>query len=330
MIALLLDKVIQGGAVTGDEAFGLTNLKGPQVLELISAGGAVTRKHRGIRLELCSIVNAKSGNCSEDCRFCAQSSRYGAGSDEYSMISPEEALRHALNMEEAGAERFSLVASGRGISGRDLEKTLKIFQLLKKETGLKLCASLGIIDGEKAVMLKEAGVTMYHHNLEAAPGFFPRICATHSYDDRVKTIVAAQKAGLRVCAGGIIGLGETFRQRVELALEIKRLGVDSVPVNFLLPVRGTPMEGFSPPPPLELLHTLAIFRLVLPRAVIRLCGGRSNLRDLQALAFMAGADGVMIGDYLTTKGENLRKDLQMLADLGFEIPVSPPNKECLL
>lgn len=314
------NKIHNGEDITKEEALRLARLEGQEIYELISVSSRVTRYYRGLQLELCAIVNARSGNCSEDCKFCAQSARYNTGIKAYPMVSPEETLRQAIIMEKAGAKRFSMVTSGRGISDGDLEMVLVTIELLKRETGLNLCASLGIIDEKKALMIKEAGVSMYHHNLETAPGYFPRICTTHSYDDRVETIKAAQRAGLGVCAGGIIGLGEAFAQRVEMAMEIRRLGVDSVPLNFLSPIRGTPLENNPSPPPMSLLHTIAIFRLILPGSVIRLCGGRrEGLRGLQALALMAGADGVMIGDYLITKGEDLSKDRQMFADLGLKI-----------
>ncbi|MFZ5651661.1 MAG: biotin synthase BioB [Bacillota bacterium] len=313
-------RITGGGAISREEALGLAKLGVSEIYELISASSMVTRYFRGSRLELCSIINARSGGCSEDCSFCAQSSRYNTGAAVYPMVSPRETLRQAAAMEKAGAKRFSIVASGRGISGRDLDTVLAAVDLLKRETGLGLCASLGIIDENKALMLKQAGVTMYHHNLEASAGYYPLVCTTHPHAHRVKTVRAAQKAGLRVCCGGIIGLGESFEQRVDLAFELKELGVDSVPVNFLTPIPGTPLEGAEPLAPLSLLHTLAVFRLILPGAVIRLCGGRKpGLGRLQPLAFMAGADGVMIGDYLTTRGEDPDGDMEMFAALGLNL-----------
>ncbi|KJR96583.1 MAG: biotin synthase [Peptococcaceae bacterium BRH_c4a] len=320
MLHEIYDRILGGGDITEDEAFYLTRIKGTEILNLVSAANRVTRHFRGDRLEICSIVNAKSGNCSEDCSFCAQSSRYKTGAKIYPMAAPREILDQALAMERRGAKRFSLVTSGRGISDRDLEAVLITLDLLKRNTGLHLCASLGIIDENKALLLKQAGLTMYHHNLEAAPSFFSRICSTHTYEDRVSTILAARKAGIGVCSGGIIGLGESPLQRVELAFEIRRLGVESIPINFLSPIRGTPLEDSNSPLPLICLQTLAIFRMIHPKSVIRLCGGRKDgLRELQALAFMAGADGVMIGDYLTTQGEELNKDFRIFADLGLEI-----------
>lgn len=318
MIYEIVQKVINGEKLSRDEAISLTEIDDGYIPELLSMSNRVARHYRGHRLELCSIMNARSGKCSEDCKFCAQSGAYDTGAKIYSMAGTEEILKQAAVMEKAGAKRFSLVTSGRGISERDLDTVLEALALLKRKTGLELCASLGLIDEKKARMLKAAGLSMYHHNLETAPDFYPRICTTHTYQDRVDTINAAKRAGLRVCAGGIIGMGETFAHRVEMALEIRRLGVDSVPVNFLNPIPGTPFQDILPPTPLDLLHTLAVFRLILPEAVIRLCGGRkTGLRRLQPLAFMAGADGVMIGDYLTTMGEDLEQDIQMFQDMGF-------------
>ncbi|MFZ5596948.1 MAG: biotin synthase BioB [Bacillota bacterium] len=311
--------ILTDQGISKEKAYELTYLKGPEILDLLSASGSMARKTRGNRVETCAIVNARSGGCSEDCRFCSQSSRYETKAPVYPFLSPENILRQAIYMEAAGAKRFSLVTSGRGISDRDFDTALATFALLKRETGLKLCSSFGIINEEKAVMLKQAGVEMYHHNLEASSGYFPLTCTTHSHQDRINTIKTARKAGLRICAGGIMGIGETFGQRVDLAFEIRDLGIDSVPVNFLKPIKGTPLENTPPVPPLTLLQILAIFRLIMPGAVIRLCGGRQNLGALQPLAFMAGADGVMIGNYLTTKGEDIKKDMQMLADLGLQI-----------
>lgn len=310
-------KILDGGEITGEEALDLANLGQREIYHLLSVSGRVTRHFRGLELEICSIINFMAGGCSEDCRFCTQSARHNTGAPVHPPLSPEEVLKQALFMEKAGAGKFSLVSSGRGISGQNLEKALRTIDLLKRKTSLELCASLGIIDIKTALRLKEAGLSTYHHNLETAPGHFPNICTTHSYGQRLETIIAARGAGLRVCAGGIIGLGETFAQRIEIALEIRRLGVDSIPLNFLTPIPGTPMESAIPPAPMSVLHTIAVFRLVLPRSVIRLCGGRTGgLRDLQALAFTAGADGVMIGDYLTTRGGILDRDLQMFSDLG--------------
>lgn len=313
-------KIFDGLFITGEEALSLTRLEGFEIYDLLAVAGRVTRRFSGNRVELCSIVNARSGRCSEDCVFCAQSAHYNTGTDAYSVLRPEEVLRRAIEMEKSGVNRLSVVTSGRGISGCDLETVLEIIRLLRRETGLQLCASLGIITGDQATMLKEAGLSQYHHNLETAASYFNRVCTTHTYWDRVETITTAGKAGLQVCAGGILGLGESPEQQVELAMELRRLNINSVPLNFLNPILGTPLQDQAGLPPLHLLRTIAIFRLLLPRVVLRLCGGRKEgLRRVQPVAFIAGANGIMVGNYLTTGGESLQDDLQMLRDLGLNL-----------
>jgi len=287
--------------------------------ELLALAGEVTRRVHGRQVSLCAIINARSGRCSEDCRFCAQSSRYATGTAVYPLITPEQALERARRMEAAGAERFALVTSGRGIAGEDFEKVLDIFRLLRAKTGLHLCASLGIIDREQARRLKEAGVSRYHHNLESGRSFFPRICTTHTYDQRVATVRAAREAGLEICCGGIIGLGERLPQRLEMALAVRELGAHSVPVNILNPIPGTPLAEMQPLPLREILKTIAIFRLILPGAVLRLCGGREKgLGEAQPAALKCGINGLMIGSYLTTRGAEIERDLAMLAAVGLQ------------
>jgi biotin synthase len=315
----LVRKILDGLPITGEEALSLTLLEGSEIYDLLAVAGRVTRYFSGNRVELCSIVNVRSGLCSEDCVFCAQSAKYKTGTEAYPVLRPEKVLRGAMEIQKSGVNRFSIVTSGRGISGRDLGTVLEIIRLLRRETGLQLCASLGIITYDQAVMLKEAGLSHYHHNLETAASYFDRVCTTHTYRDRAETITAAGKAGLQVCAGGILGLGESSGQQVELAMELRRLKIDSVPLNFLNPIPGTPLQDQAGLPPLHLLRTIAIFRLLLPRAVLRLCGGRKEgLRRVQPMAFLAGANGIMVGDYLTTGGESLQDDLQMLRDLGLD------------
>ncbi len=319
MIKMLERKIFSGSQLNFEEAKMLGKIKKDEIYELLCSAGRISRFYNGNRVELCAIVNAKSGHCSEDCAFCAQSARHRARISVYPILPAEEILRQAVKVEAAGVKRFSLVTAGRGITGRDLDEILQAVYLLKRETSLHVCASLGIIGEAEAIKLKQAGVTTYHHNLESSRSYFPHTCTTHTYEDRVRTIESASRAGLRVCSGGIIGLGETMEQRVELAMELQKLGVDSVPLNFLNPIPGTPLENASAHPPLELLHVIALFRLVLPRSVIRLCGGRrEGLRDTQALALTAGVNGLMVGDYLTTRGSALEEDMQLLQDLGLE------------
>lgn len=326
MLSCLERKITEGRPVTKEEALSLIKMKGTEIYELLALANRVTRLFAGDKVELCAIINARSGHCSEDCAFCAQSAHYNTNKNTYPMLQPKEILRQAIKTEESGVKRFAIVTSGRGITGRDLETVLETLRLLRRETNLQLCASLGIINEKQAAMLAEAGLTTYHHNLETAPGYFENICTTHTYQDRVETIKAAKKAGLRVCAGGILGLGESPEQQVELALELRRLDIDSVPLNFLNPIAGTRLENQPGLPPLQLLRAIAIFRLMLPRAVLRLCGGRKEgLRRLQPLAFLAGANGLMVGNYLTTTGETLQDDLQMLKDLNLVTKLAARN-----
>ncbi|NLK51582.1 MAG: biotin synthase BioB [Syntrophomonadaceae bacterium] len=320
MVNKLKDKILAGDQITPAEAMPLTALSGSQVYELLHVAWQVTDHFLGASVDLCSIINAKSGRCSEDCQFCAQSSYFQTEVDDYPLLDLEKILDRAQEMEAAGANRFSLVISGRGPDQADFTRILKIFRVLKRETGLGLCASLGIINEEQAAQLAEVGVTTYHHNLETGRSYFPFICTTHTYDERVQTIQAARKAGLHVCSGGILSLGESWANRVELAFELRELQVDSVPLNILNPLKGTPLAHLKPMKPLEVLKTIAIFRLILPQTELRLCGGREPaLRSLQPLAFSAGINALLVGNYLTTAGRTVTEDVQTLIDLGLKV-----------
>lgn len=313
----LVRRILSGEEIAPPEALAWGGLDGEELWELLWAAGWLTRHFHGRQVDLCSIINAKSGRCSEDCAFCAQSGHHRTGAPVYPLLSREEILQRALEMEAAGARRFSLVTSGRGALSGDFEKILGIFETLREKTGLSLCTSLGLVDFQKAARLKEAGVSTYHHNLETSRSYYHRICTTHSFGDRVETVRAVQEAGLEVCSGGIIGLGEGWEHRVEMAFQLKELGVWSVPLNILTPIEGTPLWGSPVPAPLEVLKTAAMFRLVLPRTVIRLAGGReAALRDLQSAALLGGVNGLMVGNYLTTGGRQVEDDLRMIRDLG--------------
>ncbi|RKO67309.1 biotin synthase BioB [Desulfofundulus salinus] len=314
------NRVLEGEGLTREEAFALASWPPEKLEELVDLSRQVRERFGGREVELCSIINARSGLCSEDCRFCAQSSRYRTGAKTYPLIGPEEALEKARRMEAAGARRFALVTSGRGIGQRDFERVLDIYRVLRTETRLELCASLGIIDWDKARRLREAGVTTYHHNLETGRSYFPHICTTHTFEDRVATIRAARSAELKVCSGGIIGMGETMADRMEMILELRELGVTSVPVNILNPIPGTPLAGQKPLPVEEIFRTLALFRLIMPRAVLRLCGGREpGLGEKQQKALEVAVNGLMIGSYLTTRGNEVQKDLDMIAAAGLRL-----------
>jgi len=314
------EKVLGGGEITREEALFLLEIEGPDTYHLLAYANAIRERFCGPGVELCSLINARSGNCPEDCAFCAQSVHHSTGVAVYPLLDAEAVLQKARAMERAGAHRFDVVTSGYGFRETDPEfqRLLEIFRLLRQETSLELCACLGHLTPQAARALKEAGVSRYNHNLETAPSFFPRICTTHTVEERMATIRAAREAGLEICSGGIIGLGESREQRVELAFTLKELGVDAVPLNVLHPRPGTPLGDRPLLPPLEILRTFAMFRFVLPDKNIRYAGGRElNLGPLQPLGLLAGLNGMLIGGYLTTPGQEIERDLAMVDALGF-------------
>lgn len=320
VINRLEEKVLAGLEITQEEAQKLAELDGSDLYRLFTAASRIRDLRVGKKVDLCSIINAKSGRCSEDCKFCAQSVHHQTEVDVYDLLDEDSILERALQMAREGAERFSLVTSGRGINERDFPKALAIYRRLARETNLKLCASLGIITEDMARRLREAGVTMYHHNLETSESYFPQICTTHSYQDRINTIRACQAANLEVCSGGIISLGETMSQRLEMAFTLRELKVQSVPLNILNPIKGTVLENQSVLPALEILQTIAIYRFILPETTLRFAGGRENaLRDLQALGYLAGINATLVGSYLTTSGRTVAEDIQMILDMGLEV-----------
>jgi biotin synthase len=285
---------------------------------LLMAKATEIREHfKGKSVHFCCIVNAKSGVCPENCRFCAQSAHYSTDAPVYPLLSAGEIVEKAREARDQGAHCFGIVTSGTSIgSDKEWEEIYKAIEGINR-LGIKPCASLGMLDEKRARALKEAGLFRYHHNLETARSFFSGICTTHEYDEDIDTNLAAKKAGLSVCCGGIIGLGENMKQRMELALTLKEIGVDSVPINILNPIAGTPLEGAPALTPLEILTTVAIFRFILPASDIRLCGGKErNLRQLLPLAIIAGANALMTGDYLTTSGRQAKDDMEMVRDLG--------------
>jgi biotin synthase len=314
------EEALSGAGISGDDALELIRAKGSDLYEILGAANRVARHFRGNRAEFCGIVNAKSGRCPENCSFCAQSAHHATNAAVHGMIEEDALVRAARETESFGANRFGIVTAGTALRDEsELNRVKAAIARTLGETTLAPCASLGILEDETLKGLKEAGLTRYHHNLETARSHFIRICDTHEYDEDVETVKAAKRAGLEVCSGGILGLGESPEQRVELALALRSLDVDCVPVNFLVPVKGTPLEAMPPLEPLECLLAIAMFRLVLPRVSIRVCAGRErNLGDLRSWAFFAGADGMMIGNFLTTTGRNAHDDVAMARALGFE------------
>jgi len=315
----LADKIIAGKAATRSDAQKINSLQGhDDLLMLMAQANRIRNYFRGPRIQLCAIVNAKSGRCSENCIFCAQSAYYKTEIECYPLLNKDKILASAKSAQQNGATHFSIVTSGKGITGaRELNKICSFIHAISQNRGVIPCASLGILSREQLLMLCEAGLKRYHHNLETAPSHYSTICTTHRFAERLQTVRMAQEAGLEICAGGIFGLGETQAQRTELAFTLRDLAVESVPLNFLHPIPGTPAENFPPLAPLEMLKNIALFRFIMPGAEIRICGGReTGLRTLQPLMYVAGADGTMIGNYLTTSGRNPATDVQELHDLG--------------
>ncbi len=288
-------------------------IKKGAIFELMEAALKVKFKERGTAFSLCSIMNVKSGACTEDCAYCAQSARHKTNAPIYPMRSCDEIALHAEHAKAIGAERFSLVASGRGPDDKEVYEAAEAIRFVKKRVDIKICASLGLIGYNHLLILKDAGLTRYHHNLETSGNFFSSVCSTHSFHDRVETLLNIKKAGLECCSGGILGLGEGRDDRLDLAMTLMDIGVDSVPINILLPIEGTRIWKSAPYiSPIEVIETIAIFRLILKTPSIRLAGGREKgLNDFLAMAFLAGADGLMIGGYLTAKGRNPVMDIKL-------------------
>lgn len=322
-------KKILGDIVTTDAMPGIKDLlllyeiDYENMLDLISAGNKVKLKYKGKKVNLCSIINAKSGRCPEDCKFCAQSSHFPTEIPTYPIADADKIAESAKKAYGEGAREFSIVTSGKGIkTKKELEIIKKAVSKIKEDGEVLPCASLGILNFETLKELKEAGLANYHHNLETSRNFFPNVCTTHDYEEDVEAVRAAKKLGLYVCSGGIFGLGESRQDRIELALTLEELDVDSVPMNFLNPIKNTPLENADFLTPLEILKTIAIFRLILKTKDIVICGGRVvNLRELHPLVLFAGANGLLTGNYLTTKGRNPSDDKQMIIDLGLELPI---------
>ena len=263
-------------------------------------------------------MNAKSGECTEDCKFCAQSSHYKTDIETFELTGKEEVIKLAKENEVEGVNRFSLVTGSRDVTGDDFEKIIDIYEHLEKEVNMDLCASLGILDYERLSRLRKKGITMYHHNLETSRDYYKEICTTHNYDARIETIKHAKASGMSICSGGIIGLGESREDRVSLAFELKKLEVESIPINVLNPVKGTPLENEKPLSQNEILKTIAIFRLVNPKSSIRLAGGRNLIDENGKQCFKSGANATITGNYLTTSGNKICDDRDMISELDFE------------
>jgi len=286
-------------------------------LDMISWANKIRQQFTPQPVFRCGIVNAKSGRCAENCAFCAQSAHHRSSVEIYGLRSAGELVDEGLRLAAAGATHYGIVTSGTALNESEIDTVCRVAERLRAGAGLRMCASLGMLSDSAARKLKAAGIDRYHHNLETARSHFDQICTTHSYDEMIATIRTARAAGLEVCSGGIFGMGESWPQRVELAFQLRELEVDSVPINFLNPIPGTRMQGRSPLPPLEALACIALFRFLHPHRDITVCGGRElTLKDFQSWVFLAGANGLMVGNYLTTQGRSIAMDLEMIASLG--------------
>ena len=284
--------------------------------ELQSCAGKVQKHFCGNHVDLCTIINGRSGRCSEDCKYCAQAACHHTGVEEYSFLPAEEILHSALANEQAGVNRFAIVTSGRALGGAEFAQAIAAYEKMKATLKIDLCASHGILNRQQFHQLRAAGVKSYHHNIETSRRYFPHICTTHSYEDRIRTIRLAQAEGLDVCSGGIIGMGETWEDRIDMALSLAELNIKSIPINALMAIKGTSLEGQPPLPAEDILRTVAIFRLINPEANIRLAAGRKLLPENGATAFQHGASASITGNMLTTSGTTIKEDLDMLEKLG--------------
>ena len=320
LIEVCAQQALSGNGISEEQALALCALPATATMDMLAAARRVTTAFKAEDTFTCGIVNGKSGRCSEDCAFCAQSRYHDTGVAVYPLLETGALVNRALELADAGADRYGIVTSGNTVNERELDRLCEAAQQIAARTGLKLCASLGQLTPERATRLRQAGFSSYHHNLETAESYFPQICTTHAYADDIATVRHALDAGFRVCSGGILGLGELPAQRVELAMTLRGLDVHSVPVNFLNPIAGTRLAdrvSLLPLPPMEALRALALFRLIMPRKDILVAGGRERtLGQYQSWIFMAGANGMMIGNYLTTTGRNTDDDMTMLRDLG--------------
>jgi biotin synthase len=310
------DEALELGALTDHEEIG----------GLVERAWQVRTDRFGDSTDMCSLVNAKSGGCAEDCGFCAQSRYAEADTPMHAMMEPDQILEHAKAAEAAGAHRFCMVTQGQGLSKRDFAKIVEGAKLVSEHTNLKRCASIGHMSVDRAKQLKEAGIQRVHHNVETSRSYYPEVSTTVRYEGRIRTIDAVNEAGLESCVGGILNLGETPRQRVEMAFELAEIDPDSVPINLLNPRTGTKFGERELMDPWEVVKWVAIFRLILPDALFRLCGGRvENLGELQPLAVKAGLNGVMMGNFLTTLGVEPADDRAMFEELGLNVARQEDN-----
>ena len=313
----LAQEIIDGRRITrGDDlSFFLTC----DLDELCEGADRIREACIGDKVDLCSIINGRSGRCPEDCKYCAQSAHHHTSCEVYNFL-PEEKILEACKMNESeGVDRFSIVTAGKALTGKEFDQAIHAYETMHRECKIDLCASMGFISAEQLHRLHEAGVTSYHHNIETSRRNFPNICTTHTFEDKLEVIRRAQAAGLSVCSGGIIGMGETWEDRIDMAITLSELGIKSIPINILRPIPGTPLEHQAALSEDEILRTIAIFRYINPTAMVRLAAGRNSMEHSGEQAFRSGANAAITGDMLTTSGNRISEDQEMLAAMGFTL-----------
>lgn len=315
-IEQLKQKILAGKSIGREEALELAQAP---LEPLCKAADEIRQHFCGNAFDMCTIINGKSGRCSEDCKFCAQSAYYQTQVQTYPLLSHEEFLRDAKKNERQGVPRYSIVTSGKKLTEEEVDAACESIRRIRQETGMKVCASFGLLNQAQYEKLKAAGVDRVHNNLETSRAYFPSVCTTHTYEEKLQALRAAQQAGMELCSGGIVGLGETMADRIDMALTVRETGVTSIPVNLLNPIPGTPYEKNEKLTPEDMRRIVAIFRFLIPDGMIRLAGGRGLLPDKGEACFRSGANAAISGDMLTTSGITVEKDLEMLKRLGYEL-----------
>lgn len=315
-LASLKEKVLAGRQITREEALALTETP---LKELCAAADEIRRFFCGDKFDLCTIVNGKSGKCSENCKYCAQSASYHTAVETYPLLDTEALLEQAQYSQSRGVHRYSIVTSGRNLNAQEVSQACGSIRKIKESMDISICVSFGLLEEADFQKLRQAGASRVHNNLEASAGYFPQVCTTHTQQDKIRSIEAARKAGMEVCSGGIMGLGESMEDRIDLAITLRELQIKSVPVNMLNPIPGTPYENNPRLTEEDMCRIVAIFRFLLPDAFIRLAGGRGLMDDQGRRCFCSGANAAITGDMLTTSGITIQRDLELLKELGYQV-----------
>ena len=313
----LADEIINGKRLTREDD--LSFFETADIDELSDGANEIRVKLNNNHVDLCTIINGRAGGCSENCKFCAQSAHSKTDCDRHGIVDPLEVLEDCKKREATGVHAYSIVTAGRTVEGRDLDTLVETYHLLHENCNLRLCASHGLVSPEAMKRFREAGVTMYHANIETSRRNFPNICTTHTYEDKINEIRIAKEAGMSVCSGGIIGMGESFDDRIDMAVSLSELKIDSIPINALIPVAGTPFANLPPLTEDEIIRTVAMFRYINPTAYIRMAAGRNYFADGGRRLFKSGVNATITGDMLTTVGNNTKQDMEMLEEMGFDI-----------